>query len=102
MNIADEPLLTLRDAAALMPGRGGKSRSPRTLWKWHHYGLRGVKLETRFAGGDLVTSVAAIQRFLDAVTRIRCNELDIVPPVTRRTAGYLDAAKRLREVHGIR
>lgn len=59
IDITSEKLLTLPEAAALLPGRP----SVATLWRWRTKGARGRRLESVVLGGKVFTSAEAIQRF---------------------------------------
>lgn len=59
IDVATESLLTLPQAAALLPDRP----SVATLWRWRTKGCRGRKLESISLGGKVYTSSEAIQRF---------------------------------------
>lgn len=59
INVATEKLLTLSEAAALLPGHP----SVATLWRWRTKGARGRRLESIAIGGKVYTSSEAIQRF---------------------------------------
>lgn len=59
IDLTAERLLTLNEAAALLPGRP----SIATLWRWRTKGIRGRKLECVVIGGRPYTSLAALQRF---------------------------------------
>ena len=59
----DEHMLSLDDAAKLLPG--GKSKS--TLYRWWKTGYRGVRPECRMIGRNLYTSREALDRFTAAV-----------------------------------
>lgn len=61
INISSERLLTLSQAAALLPGRP----SIATLWRWRTKGVRGRRLESLVCGGKVFTSAEAIQRFCE-------------------------------------
>src|SRR5438309_5033972 len=56
-------MLSLEDAAKLLPG--GKSKS--ALYRWWKPGYRGVRLECRMVGRNLYTSREALDRFTAAV-----------------------------------
>jgi hypothetical protein len=58
-----EQLLSMTDAAKLLPGRPDVA----TLWRWRTTGCRGHKLETLLFGGRRYTSREAIARFLAAI-----------------------------------
>jgi hypothetical protein len=60
IDVEREDLLSLSDAAALIPTKP----SPSTLQRWRIYGVRGHKLETVLIGGLRYTSKQAVTRFL--------------------------------------
>jgi len=64
IDLHDERLLTLQEAAELLPG----STAISTLHRWRQRGVRGVQLETCLIGGKRYTSKEALQRFADAIT----------------------------------
>lgn len=65
MTILDrKDALTLRQAAALLPGRPSRS----TLHRWAHQGIRGVRLATSLIGGRRYTTREAIERFIAATS----------------------------------
>lgn len=59
-----DPLLELREAAAIVPGRPSYS----TVWRWATKGTAGVVLETLCVGGQRFTNKAALQRFFERRT----------------------------------
>lgn len=59
----DADLLTLAEAAALLPGQNGKRPSISTLWRWCRHGLNGVRLEYVRCGRKMLTSRQALCRF---------------------------------------
>jgi hypothetical protein len=71
INIQLEELLTLKDAAQVLPRRR-RGRKPHfgTLWRWATSGLKGVKLETIRVGATLCTSREALQRFSESLTAL--------------------------------
>jgi len=58
-----ETLITLTEAAKLLPSVNGKRINTCTLWRWCRKGLRGVNLEYLRVGTKIVTSQDAMQRF---------------------------------------
>jgi hypothetical protein len=61
----DADLLTLRDAAKLLPPRRGGSRiAISTLWRWASRGCGGVRLEIIRVGGVAYTTREAIAEFV--------------------------------------
>jgi len=72
IDLRTETILTLAEAASRLPKRrAGKKPHVATLYRWASRGLRGVKLEMLQVGGTTCTSVEALQRFFDALTRAR-------------------------------
>ena len=68
IDIGRERLLTLQQAAKLIPGRPGKSIHFSSIYRWAGTGISGVVLETVQVGGKKMTSVEALQRFIEAST----------------------------------
>ncbi len=62
--ISDEHLVTLAEAARLLPGRPHLC----TLYRWVARGVGGVKLEAVKVGGRTYTSRESLQRFAEACT----------------------------------
>jgi len=71
IDIEHEKLITLDDAVKFAPGFNGKCASMAAIRSWATRGMRGVRLETIFAGGRRCTSPEAVQRFFEALTRAR-------------------------------
>ena len=77
--IPQAELVTLSQAARLLPKVDGKKVSVCTLWRWCRRGLRGEHLEYTRIGRKLCTSRTALERFFNRLT-----ELDArVQPDTR-------------------
>jgi hypothetical protein len=73
INFATETLISLSQAAQLIPGRGNRKVSPNTVWRWTRDGCRApdgttVKLESLRIGGRFCTSREAVARFVAATT----------------------------------
>ncbi len=64
IDLDNEPLLNFTQAAELLPV--GSRPSSSTWWRWHRYGIGGVKLETVVVGGARLTTKAALERFIVA------------------------------------
>ncbi len=98
IDIGREELIAFSEAAKLLPRRR-KGRKPHcsTLHRWCTKGVRGVVLEYLTVGSTRCTSVAALQRFFDALTE---RDLDAdfgaaAPrPQTVSRRQSIDAAKR--------
>ena len=70
IDISSERLITLEEAAALLPGRApGTTIHPFTISLYTTRGKKGHKLETLLAGPRRVTSIEAVQRFLEAISQ---------------------------------
>ncbi|HWE36753.1 MAG TPA: DUF1580 domain-containing protein [Isosphaeraceae bacterium] len=75
IDIEREPIFPLRlasrQAKNLLVGRRDKPIHVATWYRWAGQGCRGERLETLQVGGARYTSVAAIQRFFEALSRAR-------------------------------
>ena len=65
IDFQNERLLTLKQAANMLPPFGGRPVHPSTLWRWCSKGLNSVKLEFVKVGGRMCTSEEALNRFLN-------------------------------------
>lgn len=65
--VTTEGLITLSEAAQILPKINGKRPSTVTLHRWATAGLRGVKLESSKIGGRRVTSPEALDAFIERV-----------------------------------
>lgn len=64
-----EALITLADAAKLVPTRrGGRPCNVSCVYRWTLQGLKGVRLEFIQAGGTRCTSREALARFFQRLT----------------------------------
>lgn len=64
MCILSEQMMSLADAAAMLPRRrAGKKVHLATVYRWTQVGCRGVRLESLQIGATRCTSVEAMQRF---------------------------------------
>lgn len=93
VNIVNERPITLFQAAALLPGNQGKPLSYTTVYRWATSGRKNVLLETMWMGGKRITSLEAIQRFMERLTT------EASPALS--TAYDTDIDRRLMEAHGI-
>ena len=84
MSIFSEPVLTLTEAAKLLPGRPHIS----TLHRWRTRGVHGVKLITEKVGGRRVVAIGDLEAFIAATTAAADGK-----PAPTRTA-----KKRLRAI----
>ena len=93
VDIANEQVLTLAEAAARCPGRPNLS----TVWRWCLRGARGVKLESFMRGGRRFTTAQSLDRFIEACNATPC--LPTVMTATRRRE--IAAAEQFCQTAGI-
>ena len=67
INVENETLLTLTEAAKVLPRVNGRKPAVSTLWRWCRRGLRGVRLDYLRIGRNIVTSPQALHRFFTAL-----------------------------------
>ena len=78
ISIDKEKLVTFAQAAKLVPSRTGRTLHVTTIHRWASAaGARGVRLESVLVGGTRMTTVEAVQRFVD-----RLNDLDMDGGIT--------------------
>lgn len=103
INVFEESVMTLTEAATLLPRRRrGRKPHPTCLYRWAQAGLRSasgivVRLETVKVGGTTCTSKEALQRFFD---RLQDNSPPVISPAYRtsrsREAEIRQAERGLR------
>jgi Protein of unknown function (DUF1580) len=65
----NQDYITLTQAAKLVPGRGGKRVSLKTIHRWCRKGLRdGVRLRSELVGGRRCTTRRWLGEFFEALT----------------------------------
>lgn len=70
IDLQNETVISFGDAPAHLPRRRrGKKTHVATLYRWAQRGVRGVKLESLQVGGTRCTSIEAIQRFCERLTK---------------------------------
>ena len=98
MALRDEKLITLREAAKLVPTPDGKPIHIGTLNRWVLKGKAGVKLETAKFGRHRYTSREAILRFGEAVgdapTMTELREMGPMPKRRRVSMTRSELAQR--------
>jgi hypothetical protein len=108
LDIANEELIPLfQGATKVPPFRRGRKTHPSTLWRWVNQGARSpsgerIFLEAVRLGGRWLTSVAALQRFAEALTPTKSANIPANmprPPVARQRAS--DRARQELERLGI-
>jgi hypothetical protein len=91
VNLLDETLLTLTEAAKALPClRGGKRVHLATLHRWVLRGVRGVHLEAVRLGRTVVTSREALQRFAERLSA-KGGPAAAASPEAARRAAHADA-----------
>lgn len=83
IDIQTEQLIGLDEAAKLFPGRDGGSVHKFTVGLYARRGKLGVRLETVLAGPRRCTSIEAVARFIEAVTRAADGERPVQAIATR-------------------
>jgi len=83
IDIQAERLIGLDEAAKLFPGRDGGSVHKFTVGLYARRGKLGVRLETVLAGPRRCTSIEAVARFIEALTRAADGERPMRPIATR-------------------
>ena len=91
----DEDLLTLRQAAQLIPSRSGRPIDVSSIWRWTLRGIKGKRLESVSLGGQKYTSRQALARFVSAINP----SMEATAPAARthaqRASGSVRAGEQL-------
>ena len=88
-----EALISLTDAAKLLPARrGGKRPNVSCLYRWTVSGCRGVVLESTQVGGTRCTSREALGRFFERLTADQQGR-----PISVRTSAARERAMKLAD-----
>ena len=88
-----EKLYALQELAELLPGNGGSHIAYNAVHKWTRRGCKGIELETTRLGCRIVTSLEAVQRFMDALK----HQAEWAPKVPSRMTAH---DRCLMEKHG--
>jgi hypothetical protein len=81
IDINQETLYTLTEAAKHLPTLNGRKVSVSTMWRWCAKGIRGVHLDHVRIGRRICTSVEALNRFANALAE-QARENLTTPPET--------------------
>ena len=97
IDIAHETTISFSEAADSLPTRRGRKPHIASIHRWATRGFNGVCLEYLKLGGQRITSVEAVQRFLDRLTEQDQLEHGITPeqPTVSRQKSIQAAEKRL-------
>jgi len=91
-----EELLSMKDAAALLPKRrGGAKVSLTSLWRWSTRGAKGVRLETVRVGSSVYTTRAALRRFIEARTAAAGGTVPQAPAPSTRSRRAVRELERM-------
>jgi hypothetical protein len=93
IDVSTEKLISLAEYTKLRPlGRNQRPMSLATAYRHVYRGVRGFRLEHVRFGGNNLTSVEAVQRFVERLTAEGEPAPDVRPPAARRRA--IEAADR--------
>ena len=99
IDIQTEKLIRLEDVRNYLPSsRRGKKLGKAICFRWAGRGVRGVVLETIRVGGSRLTSVEAIQRFVEAQNQTPPAG---IPHCDRRSAERAQKAGKALELRGV-
>lgn len=85
LQVGTEQLITLTEAARLLPRRRKRRRvNVSTLYRWATKGLRGARLETVQVGGTRCTSREALDRFFASLPPSGGAGAGVAPPPPAR------------------
>ena len=88
IDLQNEEILSINDAARSLPRIDGKRPHLSTIWRWARVGVRGVKLDYVRLGRRVCTSKEALARFAQALAEaddVPRQRSDISPRIRSRT-----------------
>jgi hypothetical protein len=99
IDLATEQVFPLSEAPKRIPGRP----SIATIFRWTGSGVgpRRIRLEVLKIGGKQFTSMEALQRFADSLTRAREGVVSEGPPAGAAAASAKRAAETARQLDAI-
>lgn len=97
IDMQNESVVTLAQAAKLLPKVGDNPIHTSTLWRWCKNGLRGVHLEYGRMGRFIVTTPEALGRFFLALAQQDAKHLSS-PARTRRRVRPRTSEQRQRQI----
>lgn len=101
IDVFNEKLLTMAQAAAMCPSINGKRPHAISLWRWAKKGLKGVKLEHVRVGRYLCTTETALNEFFCESAKAPAVEQRSAPlPTVGRTEKQreLDVARAVKNL----
>jgi len=99
IDITTERLISLAEAAELLPGRDGGSVHKFTVGLYARRGKFGVRLESVLAGPRRCTSIEAVGRFIAAISAASDKKTPRPHPVTIANRTKREAARALRQAN---
>jgi len=90
IDLEHDKLLSLKDAAALIPGQNVKS-----LRRWSVKGSGGTILETVFIGGRRYTTRAFLEQFIEQCTAKKKGPMDVISKSRRKCTVSKETRKGL-------
>lgn len=69
IDVMKDKLLSLKEAAKLVPTIEGKVIHHTSIWRWMHHGSLGVRLETVRVGRRIATTEQAIANYIHEVSK---------------------------------
>lgn len=104
IDISREKIITLNEAARLVPTVNGKRVHVSSVWRWALKGVGGVHLEYGRLGRRIVTSHEAMGRFMNALASKDAQLIDIsagkASTRAQHNTSIRDAEKILKD-HGV-
>ncbi|MGE5610671.1 MAG: DUF1580 domain-containing protein [Bacillota bacterium] len=101
-DLLDEGLITIAQAAKLVPGRNGKSSHFCRVYDWVLHGTAGgIRLEAVRCGGVWYTSKPALRRFFERATEAKLTGKAPAMRTPRERSRAVEAAKRQLQSEGI-
>src|SRR5262245_55601688 len=95
IDLQNETVISLTQAAKALPPVDGKRIHVSTLWRWARKGVRGVRLEHIRLGHRVCTSLQALSRFAQALADAR--DLSARPPGERLRGGAMSRTETQRD-----
>lgn len=94
IDIRVEEVMPLAKAAGFVGRLKGKKVHTSTLYRWVKVGRKGCRLEGISVGGTICTSVEALQRFFEELTRLELPEVPGMVSATAARRGRIDEVER--------
>jgi hypothetical protein len=98
VSLVCEQTLPLQALAQLIPGNCGKPVHYETLRRWSRQGVQGIKLESKKLGGKRVSSLEAVDRFMEQLTarEVAAEEVAFAPRMSAAQQAIMDRCLDIR------